>query len=201
MSVLKKDIPIYILYECQWRSLHSVKFPLVLWPPLINSDEKLFLTWLSTYCLGVFCLSWNSNWAKLIKLIVALKILLHNLLCTKIWKWAQEPYLSINQWSTIFSISICHTGNVYIRFLIEYPVHSTIISPSLLIVNYRVINHQFYPVEGGGNWAKLSQKWHPSLLFSLLLAETEKAQYITPKPESRDKWEPFYGNGSIQRPT
>ena len=46
MSLLKKDIPIYIFikYECQWRSLHSVKFPLVLWPPLINSDEKLFLS-------------------------------------------------------------------------------------------------------------------------------------------------------------
>ena len=115
MSVLKKDIPIYILYECQWRSLHSVKFPLVLWPSLINSDEKLFSTWLSTYCLGVFCLSWNSNWAKLIKLIVALKILLHNLLCTKIWKWAQEPYLSINQWSTIFSISMS-----YMKFLHQF---------------------------------------------------------------------------------
>ena len=46
MSLLKEDIPIYIFikYECQWRSLHSVKFPLVLWPPLINSDEKLFLS-------------------------------------------------------------------------------------------------------------------------------------------------------------
>lgn len=36
-------------------------------------------------------------------------------------------------------------------------------------------------VEGGDNWAKLSQKWHPSPLFSLLLTETEKAQYITPQ--------------------